>query len=77
MAWSLESGSLDFATLKELYGSRSLKPNDVIRAVYARLDRFEAMSSLPLLHDRRDPPLAMNSPNGWRLYYCQSGEDRK
>jgi allophanate hydrolase len=41
MAWSPESGSLDFATLKEQYAARSLKPTDVVRAVYERLDRCD------------------------------------
>jgi allophanate hydrolase len=38
MNWSTESGSLDLATLKGLYVDKVLKPTDVIRAVYRRLD---------------------------------------
>jgi allophanate hydrolase len=41
MDWSPESGSLDLATLKQLYAAKSLKPTDVIRAVYKRLDRVD------------------------------------
>jgi len=41
MDWSPESGSLDLATLKALYATRSLKPSDVIGAVYRRMDRFD------------------------------------
>jgi hypothetical protein len=41
MTWSLDSDSLDFATLKALYASNSLKPSDVIGAVYRRMDRVD------------------------------------
>jgi allophanate hydrolase len=41
MAWSAESGSLDFTTLKGLYAAQTLKPSDVVRAVYRRLDRLD------------------------------------
>jgi len=41
MEWPAESGSLDLATLKGLYTSKALKPTDVIRAIYRRLDRFD------------------------------------
>ena len=48
--WSTESGSLDLTTLKELYGSQTLEPSDVLRAVYRRLDRFDHVwiSRIPL-----------------------------
>jgi allophanate hydrolase len=50
MDWSPDSGSLDFATLAELYASNALKPTDVIRAAYRRLDRFDHVwiSRVPL-----------------------------
>jgi allophanate hydrolase len=41
MDWTPESGSLALTTLKELYAANTLKPTDVIRAVYGRLDRFD------------------------------------
>jgi len=41
MDWPAESGSLDFATLKRLYASGALKPTDVVRAVYRRLERHD------------------------------------
>lgn len=37
MAWSPESGSLDFATLRAAYASGGLTPQDVIHAVYDRI----------------------------------------
>jgi allophanate hydrolase len=41
MDWSFQSGSLDFTTLRAHYASNALKPSDVVRAVYRRLDRFD------------------------------------
>ena len=37
--WSEESGSLDFSTLKELYGKGALKPTKIIKAVIGRISR--------------------------------------
>src|SRR5262245_33367102 len=39
--WSPESGSLSVATLNELYASKPLRPSDVIRAVYRRMERWD------------------------------------
>ncbi len=41
MDWSAESGSLSLPTLQALYASKTLKPADVIAAVYRRLDRLD------------------------------------
>ena len=41
MEWAPETGSLDFDTLGDLYASNALKPTDVVRAVYRRIDRFD------------------------------------
>jgi allophanate hydrolase len=41
MEWSTETGSLDITTLQSHYASRALKPTDVIRAIYQRMDRFD------------------------------------
>ena len=41
MDWSPETGSLDLTTLGRLYASQTLKPADVVRAVYRRVDRFD------------------------------------
>jgi allophanate hydrolase len=41
MGWSAESGSLDLTTLERLYAANTLKPSDVVRAVYRRLDQFD------------------------------------
>ncbi|MEK6709223.1 MAG: allophanate hydrolase [Nitrospinota bacterium] len=38
-AWPPETGSLDFSTLRSLYGSGALKPGEVLRAVLARIAR--------------------------------------
>jgi len=50
MDWSLESGSLDLSTLKALYSTKSLKPSDVIGAIYRRMDRVDHVwiSRVPL-----------------------------
>ncbi len=37
MAWDELTGSLDFATLRALYAAGSLRPEDVVRAVYRRI----------------------------------------
>jgi allophanate hydrolase len=37
MIWDELAGSLDFSTLRQLYASRTLRPEDVIRAVYRRI----------------------------------------
>jgi allophanate hydrolase len=37
MAWDELTGSLDFATLRALYAASSLRPEDVVRAVYRRI----------------------------------------
>ncbi len=39
--WSPETGSLDLGTLSRLYAAKMLKPSDVVRAVYRRLDRHD------------------------------------
>jgi hypothetical protein len=39
--WSPETGSLDLGTLSRLYAAKMLKPSDVVRAVYQRLDRHD------------------------------------
>jgi allophanate hydrolase len=39
MEWSPEAGGLAFATLRALYASNALRPTDVIKAIYSRLDR--------------------------------------
>jgi allophanate hydrolase len=41
MDWSADTGSLDLTTLGAIYASNALKPTDVIRAVYRRIDRFD------------------------------------
>lgn len=41
MDWSLERGSLEIPTLRKLYAGNALKPADVVRAVYRRLDRLD------------------------------------
>ena len=41
MDWSPETGSLDLTTLRDLYASKTLKPADVVRAVYRRINRFD------------------------------------
>ena len=48
--WSPETGSLDLATLSRLYAAKLLKPSDVVRAVYRRLDRHDHVwiSRVPL-----------------------------
>jgi allophanate hydrolase len=48
--WSPETGSLDLGTLSRLYAAKMLKPSDVIRAVYQRLDRHDHVwiSRVPL-----------------------------
>jgi allophanate hydrolase len=39
--WLLESGSLDLTTLARHYKSSALKPTEVVKAIYRRLDRFD------------------------------------
>ena len=48
--WSPETGSLDLGTLSRLYAAKMLKPSDVVRAVYQRLDRHDHVwiSRVPL-----------------------------
>lgn len=36
-AWDERTGSLDLTTLRALYGTRQLRPTDVVRAVYRRI----------------------------------------
>jgi allophanate hydrolase len=39
MSWSSDGGSLDFATLRAAYASGTLRPHDVVHAVYDRIAR--------------------------------------
>ena len=67
--WSPETGSLDLGTLSRLYAAKMLKPSDVVRAVYRRLDRHDHVwiSRVPLAEavaraeeiERKDPALPL------------------
>jgi allophanate hydrolase len=67
--WSPETGSLDLGKLSRLYAARMVKPSDVIRAVYRRLDRQDHVwiSRVPLGEalaragevERKDPALPL------------------
>ena len=37
VAWSSDTGSLDFATLRHLYGARRLSPRDLIKIIFCRI----------------------------------------
>jgi allophanate hydrolase len=67
--WSPETGSLDLGTLSRLYTAKVLKPSDVVRAVYRRLDRHDHVwiTRVPLGEalaraeeiERKDPALPL------------------
>lgn len=37
MGWSLQNGSLDFASLQKLYHAGRLRPTELVEAVYERI----------------------------------------
>ena len=77
MAWSPESGILDFATLKELYTAHSLKPTDVVRAVYQRLDRYDHVwiTRVPLEEALEEAGIPVSTQAGKSLFRRQEIQD--
>ena len=48
MSWSLRNGSLDIATLQKLYHAGTLRPTELVEAVYERVAQLFRAAYLDL-----------------------------